>query len=152
METRVQSSLLRILPLIPAALILVLLAAAAAASGSARAPAAQSCRPQSWVDWHVAVKAQCVTRTYVCHNMTPSQLLRDPSVAGAYEDALASNDRGRIAEMDGLIGRIRAAYGCDRPPGGSHGVPSRRLPEGHPPVRVGPMDGTDPALGLDRSI
>jgi hypothetical protein len=152
METRVQSSLLRILPLAPAGLVLVLLAAAAAASGAARAPVAESCRPQTWVDWHVAVKTQCVTRTYVCHNMTPSQLLRDPRVAGAYEDALASNDRWRIAEMDILIGQIRAAYGCGRAPGQlPPGAPARGLPPGHPPIRSGPGTAA-PALGLDRTI
>lgn len=152
MEDSSRALLFRILPLAPALLILSLLAAAA--SGMARGPGAGACEPQTWLDWHVAVKTQCVTRTYVCHNMTPSKLLRDPRVVDAYEDALASNDRERIAEMDTLIGQIRSAYGCgsapDRLP---RAAPGRApwVPPGHPPMHdLSPR--ADPALGLDKTI
>jgi hypothetical protein len=150
MENRVPRPLFRILPLVPLALVATLVGAAAVGAGQVRAPGA--CEPQTWLDWHVAVKSQCVTRAYVCHNMTAPRLLRDPRVADAYEDALASNDRARIAEIDVLIGQIRAAYGCGANPGLR---PPRRapdaLPHGHPAIRPGPP-AADPALGLDRSI
>jgi hypothetical protein len=152
METRVLSPLLRLLPILPVTLVLVLLAAAAAGSGVSRGAPGGRCEPQTWKDWHVAVKAQCVTRTYVCHNMTSSRLLQDPRVAGAYEDALASNDRARIAEMDILIGQIRTAYGCGGAPDGLPNVaPSRALPRGHPPIPRGPARA-EPPMGLDRTI
>lgn len=156
MEDRAQGLLFRILPLLPAGLILALVAVAAGASGLARGPEATSCEPQTWADWHVAVRSQCVARTYVCHNMTAAKLLKDPEVVEAYEDALAANDRDRIREMDTLIGQIRTAYGCAaaperlRPPyrGPAPGV---ELPPGHPSVGGAP-GSPDPALGPDRSI
>ena len=150
MENRVASPLLRILPLFPIALILALMAVAGSTSERPAGAAAGSCQPRTWLDWHVAVKSQCVTRTYVCHNMTAPRLLRDPRVAEAYEDAIASNDRARIVEMDVLIGQIRSAYGCGGTPGWS---PPRRggLPGGHPPIRSRP-GAPDPALGLDKTI
>jgi len=151
MEYRVASPLFRILPLLPIALILGLVAVAGAtAERSGRRSEAGACEPTTWMDWHRAVKSQCVTRAYVCHNMTAPRLLQDPRVAEAYEDAIASNDRARIVEMDLLIGKIRSAYGC----GGTHrGSPPGQapggLPGGHPPLRPG---GSDPALGLDKTI
>lgn len=151
MDHRVPSPLFRILPLFPIALVLALLAVAGStASERPIAAAAGACQPTTWLDWHVAVKSQCVTRAYVCHNMTAPRLLRDPRVAEAYEDALASNDRERIVEMDALIGQIRAAYRCGGTPGWS---PPRQggLPGGHPPVRSRPAV-PDPALGLDKTI
>jgi hypothetical protein len=156
MEDRVHGALFRILPLVPASLILGLVAAAALTSGVVRGPGAGACEPRTWIDWHVAVKTECVARTYVCHNMTASQLMRDPAVVEAYQDALASNDRDRIREMDVLIGQIRAAYGCGAAPERLRpAFPGRRpgdaLPPGHPPVRGAPGRG-DPALGLDRTI
>jgi hypothetical protein len=154
MADRDQGTLFRILPLVPAALILGLVSAAALA-GLARAPAAQGCEPRTWRDWHVAVKRECVAPAYVCHNLTSSRLLDDPEVAGAYEDALASNDRQQIQEMDRLVGQLRAAYGCAPSPGrlpaaSPHG-PGLLLPPGHPSVG-GDRPFADPALGLDRSI
>lgn len=149
MDNRVASPLFRILPLFPIALVLLLLAVAGSTAEGPIGSHPGACRPTTWLDWHVAVKSQCVTRAYVCHNMTAPRLLRDPRVAEAYEDAIASNDRARIVEMDVLIGQIRSAYGCAGTPGST---PRRHggLPGGHPPVR-GP-GATDPALGLDKTI
>lgn len=154
MDDRSRGLLFRILPLLPAVLILSLVAAAAATSGVATGAAAGACKPTTWVDWHVAVKSQCVTRTYVCHNMTPSKLLRDPQVVDAYEDALASNDRERIAEMDVLIGQIRSAYGCGSAPDRLPGAAPRRapgIPHGHPPIQ-GLPSRAGPEPGLDKTI
>jgi hypothetical protein len=86
--------------------------------------------------------------------MTPSKLLKDPQVVGAYEDALASNDRERIAEMDVLIGQIRSAYGCGSAPDRLPSAAPRRapgIPPGHPPIHdLPPRTGSD--LGLDKTI
>jgi hypothetical protein len=156
MDERSRRLLFRILPLVPAMLILSLVAVAAAASGIARGPEAGACEPRTWRDWHVAVKSQCVARTYVCRNMTPSRLLQDPEVAAAYEDALASNDRQRIAEIDGLVGQIREAYACGAAPKrlpqpATGHAPTESLPPWHPPVNgLAPRLETEP--GLDRTI
>ncbi|HSM94110.1 MAG TPA: hypothetical protein VLT47_14625 [Anaeromyxobacteraceae bacterium] len=161
MDDRSRRLLFRILPLAPAILILALVVVAAAASSAARGPDAGACEPRTWRDWHVAVKSQCVQRTWVCGNMTPAKLLQDPEVAAAYEDALATNDRDRIAEMDGLIAEIREAYGCPAvrermpPAGAGASAPDARdlheLPAGHPPVHaLPPGDAVEPRL--DRTI
>jgi hypothetical protein len=108
------------------------------AEGEAK-PAA--CEPQSWIDWHVAMKKECLTPAYVCHNMTASKLLEDPDLAAAYRAALQAGDPAPLAGLDELVGRMRASYGCgDTAPAGRepslHG-PARRLPPGHPPVPGG---------------
>jgi hypothetical protein len=99
------------------------------------------CEPRSWVDWHVAMKSACLTPAYVCENMTAAKMLEDPQLAEAYAGALRA---GEAAELDALVGHLRAAYGCEGAPStgnvgqGEPAPESPRLPPGHPPVGRGP--------------
>jgi hypothetical protein len=106
------------------------------ADGGQAAPS--SCQPHSWIDWHVAMKQECLTPAYVCHNMTSQKLLDDPELAAAYRDALRAGDPAPLANLDELVGRMRAAYGC---PDAAEGPAPRapRLPPGHPPIQRGPQ-------------
>jgi hypothetical protein len=103
---------------------------------------AGSCEPRNWVDWHVAMKRDCLTPAYVCHNMTSSKLLEDPELARAFRDALVAGDPGPLASLDALVARMRSAYGCSdaraRPPGGPFLGREPRLPPGHPPIPAEP--------------
>jgi hypothetical protein len=107
-----------------------------------------SCQPRSWVDWHVAMKRECLTPAYVCHNMTPSKLLEDPDLAAAFRDALVAGDPGPLASLDALVARMRSAYGCSdarvRAPARPFHGPGPRLPPGHPPI---PAEPDLPAFG-----
>ncbi len=63
-----------------------------------------SCQPSNWVEWHSAMRSQCLEPSYVCDNMTTPKMLQDPEVAQSFPD-----DTGRLGE---LVGRMRQAYGC----------------------------------------
>jgi hypothetical protein len=113
----------------------------------ASAGAIGACEPQSWVDWHVAMKRECLTPAYVCHNMTPSKLLEDPQLAKEFRAALEAGDPEPLASLDELVGGMRARYGCGDPGDAPRAAPPRstpRLPPGHPPVHGGPRAPTLP--------
>jgi hypothetical protein len=110
---------------------------------------AGTCEPQSWVDWHVAMKRACLTPAYVCHNMTSSKLLEDPQLAKEFRAALEAGDPEPLASLDDLVGRMRASYGCGDPQEAPRASPFQgpaapRLPPGHPPIGGGP--GRAPSL------
>jgi hypothetical protein len=66
------------------------------------------CEPTSWVEWHVAMRRQCLTPSYVCEHMTTAGLMQDPEVARSYSDS-AGGDPSHLSD---LVGRMRDAYGC----------------------------------------
>lgn len=139
-----------------AGLALVALAGAAliAAAPAVSAWRAEArCEPESWADWHVAMKRECLTPAYVCAHMTTAKLFDDPQVGDAYRSAVETGDGATAAHLEALVGRMRAAYGCERPAEVHGRAPHRapRLPPGHPPVGPGhPEIGgapSDPAHG-----
>ena len=107
-----------------------------------------SCQPESWVDWHLAMKRECLTPAYVCHNMTSSKLLEDPELAAAYRDALQGGDPAPLASLDDLVGRMRSQYGCSDD-GAAPPARRPRLPPGHPPIDGRPHA---PSFGAPRTI
>lgn len=92
-----------------------------------------------------ASPAQRASNPGVCEQMTPSRLLENPTLAGAYADALKSGDQAEIARVQALFERIRSAHGCGGAvampdPAPSDSTPSEstpRLPPGHPPISPG---------------
>jgi hypothetical protein len=126
-------------------LLALSVAAVAAAVPAWRSVRADGCEPRSWVDWHVAVRRQCLSPDYVCRNMTSAHMLSDPEVAAGYRSALAA---GRDASLDlsEMVGRMRESFGCSPDPGESAGPPSHLwLPEGHPPI-VGQLPPGHPPI------
>ena len=67
---------------------------------------ADRCEPSNWVEWHAAMRNQCLDPAYVCDHMTTSEMLRDPDVARSFH---ADGSTSHLAE---LVGRMRHAYGC----------------------------------------
>ena len=98
----------RLLAGLAASVALVGLAAAApvVARPVLRQLRADRCEPSNWVEWHVAMRNQCLTTAYVCDHMTTFEMLRDPDVARSFH---ADGTTSRLAEM---VGRMRDAYGC----------------------------------------
>lgn len=70
---------------------------------------AAGCQPTSWVEWHVAMRRQCLLPSYVCRHMTTSELLRDPDVARSVGEG---TDEAGVAHLSALVGHMRSAYGC----------------------------------------
>jgi predicted nucleic acid-binding Zn ribbon protein len=101
-----------------------------------------SCEPESWADWHQAMRSACLTPAYVCHNMTSSKLLEDPQLAAEYRAGLAAGDPAPLSGLDELVARMRSAYGCGDAPAPPQADPFQgaapRLPPGHPPVPATP--------------
>jgi hypothetical protein len=64
------------------------------------------CHPTNWVEWHAAMRNQCLQAAYVCDNMTTLKLLEDPDVFRAFH---GSGSTGHLAD---LVARMRGAYGC----------------------------------------
>jgi len=118
------------------------------------------CEPANWMDWHLAMRRQCLAQDYVCANMTTPKMLADPDVAASYRQAL-SRGRDHYGSLAAVVGQMRESYGCEaeavgaamvprdapptvphaRPPFDPHGAPRgapqpgpMRLPPGHPPV------------------
>ncbi len=113
-------------------LALVLGAGTVLASSVYRGWRSSACEPRNWIDWHLAMRRQCLTQSYVCENMTTAKMLDDPDVAAAYRAALAA---GALEPMPGLaemVGRMRLSYGCKPERGAS--VEGPEMPEGHPAV------------------
>jgi hypothetical protein len=69
---------------------------------------AEGCEPTNWVEWHVAMRKQCLKPSYVCEHMTTPKMLQDPDIARAYGGAAA----GEPSQLADLVGRMRNAYGC----------------------------------------
>ena len=92
--------------IVSAALLATLLAAApVVARPFLRRLQADRCEPTNWVEWHLAMRRQCLTPSYVCEHMTTPGMMEDPEVARSFAEAEPS----RLAEM---VGRMRSAYGC----------------------------------------
>jgi len=120
----------------------LLLLLAASAGPAARALLSGGCRPQNWVDWHVAMRRQCLSPAYVCRNMTTAKMLDDPSVSAGYREALEAGQDALPALSD-LVGRLRETYGCEpERAAGPRGAPASRLPPGHPAVDFEPATST----------
>jgi hypothetical protein len=88
------------------------------------------CQPRNWIDWHLAMRRQCLAPSYVCENMTTARMLDDPDVAAAYRSALASGSRDPVPGLEEMVGRMRLSYGCA--PERAARVEAPEIPEGHP--------------------
>jgi hypothetical protein len=130
-------------------------AVAVPAARTVRALARGDCEPDSWMDWHLAMRRQCLAPEYVCTHMTTPGMLGDPEIAEGYRRGLARgvDAYGALAEM---VGQMRDEYGCEpearaasRLPGAGRRSPlpghgpqpdpdaahrSLHLPPGHPPI------------------
>lgn len=126
-----------------------LVAAGALALPAIRAAGSPGCEPKSWMDWHLAMRQECLAPRYVCEHMTSAEMLRDPEIATAYHEALAAGEHGEVHRLSRMVERMRARYGCEPEAGAAPGrgaaaSPSGRLPPGHPPV-----GGSCPFAGPD---
>jgi hypothetical protein len=66
------------------------------------------CEPTNWVEWHLAMRRQCLTPSYVCEHMTTPGMMEDPEVARSFGGS-SEAEPSRLAE---LVGQMRSAYGC----------------------------------------
>jgi hypothetical protein len=66
------------------------------------------CEPTNWVEWHVAMKNQCLKPSYVCEHMTTGTLMSDPDIARSMQDEPGED----TTHLSALVGRMRNAYGC----------------------------------------
>ena len=67
-----------------------------------------SCQPTNWVEWHTAMKSQCLTPSYVCEHMTTGTILSDPDVARSLQEQPDAD----TSHLSALVGRMRISYGC----------------------------------------
>ncbi len=120
-------------------LALALLALSGVALPAYRTLRARGCEPETWVDWHLAMRQQCLTTQYVCKNMTTAKLLRDPDLAAAYRQGIAAGFNDPVPMLSEMVGRMRHSYGCDPEPSGADGAgPARRAkPEPRPSAPFG---------------
>jgi hypothetical protein len=113
--------------------VLVLAALAGAAPVLARPLIAHlrsgGCEPASWSEWHAALQRQCLEAEYVCEHMTTPQLLADPEIARAFQDAPPDHVR-HLADM---VGRTRHAFGCAPEAGAAVHAPGPVVPPAFPP-------------------
>lgn len=133
---------------------LALLAAGALAVPAIRAAGSSGCEPRGWMDWHLAMRQDCLAPRYVCEHMTSAEMLRDPEVAAAYREALAAGDPDEVRRLSRMVGRMRARYGCEpeagsAPEASGPAFSADRLPPGHPPVGGPPVGGRCPFAGPD---
>ena len=132
--------------------VLVLGAGTALASPVYRGWRSSGCEPRNWIDWHLAMRRQCLAKSYVCENMTTARMLEDPDVAAAYRSGLAAGSRDPVPGLVEMVGRMRLSYGCEpergtrvEAPAMPEGHPAA-LPPGHPPIpRAFPSFGFEPA-------
>ena len=96
--------------LIASAAVLVALLTAAPVVGRPvlRRLQADRCEPTNWMEWHLAMRRQCLTPSYVCEHMTTPGMLQDPDVARSFAGS-GDAPPGHLSEM---VGRMRSAYGC----------------------------------------
>lgn len=131
---------------------LALVAAGALALPAYRATAPSGCRPDNWVGWHLAMRQQCLEPSYVCEHMTSAEMLRDPEIAAAWREGFAAGRAEPVRGLSRMVGRMRAAYGCEPEPGAPPEAGASfqgELPPGHPPVGdacpyAGPGPGRSP--------
>jgi hypothetical protein len=67
-----------------------------------------ACEPTNWVEWHVAMKNQCLKPSYVCEHMTTGTLMSDPDIASS----LQAEPDADTSHLSALVRRMRNAYGC----------------------------------------
>jgi hypothetical protein len=129
-----------------------LLAVGALALPAVRAAGSSGCEPKNWMDWHLAMRQQCLAPRYVCEHMTSAEMLRDPQIAAAYREGLAAGRPEPVRGLARMVGQMRAMYGCEpeagaAPDRGAAASSSGRLPPGHPPV-----GGSCPFAGPDAGL
>ncbi len=127
-------------------LALAVLVPAAVAFPAYRSLRSRGCEPESWVDWHLAMRQQCLTPQYVCRNMTTAKMLRDPELAAAYRQGLADGISDPVPMLSEMVDRMRRSYGCDPESDGRErsGPAHRSRPE---PRQSGPFE-TPPSMTL----
>ncbi len=91
------------------------------------------CEPTNWVEWHRAMRQQCLTPSYVCEHMTTPGMLRDPEVARSFGAGVEAEP----SHLSELVGRMRSAFGCApeggpafhaEPPASPHAFPLPAFP------------------------
>jgi hypothetical protein len=86
------------------------------------------CEPSNWIEWHVAMRKQCLKPSYVCEHMTTPRMLDDPDIARSlHRDA----DEG-VSQLSDMVNRMRSAFGCAPEAGAApdRSVVEPRLPSG----------------------
>ncbi len=126
-----------------------LLAVGALALPVVRAAGSSGCEPKNWVDWHLAMRQECLAPRYVCEHMTSAEMLRDPQIGAAYREGLTAGRTEPVRGLSRMVGRMRAMYECEPEAGAAPGrgagaSSSGRLPPGHPA-----LGGTCPFAGPD---
>ena len=88
---------------------------------------AQACEPSNWIEWHVAMRKQCLKPSFVCEHMTTAKMLEDREVA----ESFGGDNKSHLAEM---VGRMRHQYGCTPESGRAfRAAPSFIAPPSFPP-------------------
>ncbi len=121
--------------------------AAALALPAVRAGGSSGCHPRSWMDWHVAVRQQCLEPRYVCEHMTSAEMLRDPQIAAAWREGIAAGSPEPARGLSRMVRQVRGLYGCEPEGGAAPGDAlsrGRALPPGHPPVGDGWSEALPP--------
>jgi hypothetical protein len=93
-------------------LLLSVVALTAVALPIYRGTQQRGCQPENWIDWHLAMRQQCLTPQYVCDNMTTAKMLRDPDLAAAYRQGIAAGVADPVPMLAEMVGRMRRSYGC----------------------------------------
>jgi hypothetical protein len=92
---------------------------------------ASACHPTNWIEWHAAMRKQCLQASYVCEHMTTPKLLEDPDVAQAFQ-----TEASHLADM---VGRMRHNYGCSPESGRAfHPEPGPMVAPAFPPSQDAP--------------
>lgn len=78
----------------------------------------------------------------LCAGFTVGRMLEDPELARLYFGALHDGDAGARAQLDAMVGQLRAAHGCSSESASqdtfAHPPAAPRLPPGHPPIDGAP--------------
>jgi len=121
-----------------AALLVALLAAApVVARPLLRHLQSNRCEPTNWMEWHRAMRLQCLTPSYVCEHMTTPGMMQDPDVARSFSPG-AEAEPSHLSEM---VGRMRSAFGCAPESGPAFGAEPPAAPPAIPmPVFPIPQD------------
>jgi hypothetical protein len=92
------------------------------------------CEPTNWIEWHLAMRRQCLTPSYVCEHMTTPGMMQDPEIARSF----GGSSEAEPSHLSEMVGRMRNAYGC-APESGSAFQPE---PEVNPQAFPIPQDVT----------
>lgn len=68
----------------------------------------EGCEPTNWMEWHAAMKNQCLKPSYVCEHMTTGTMMSDPDVARSFQGEPDVD----TSHLSALVGRMRSSYGC----------------------------------------